>query len=381
MTGYLRRSEQAQATRFHASGKAINEKVRLYAAVGAAVIAARADGGDPYRAIQSVLPWEAFVRTVDEAAQLARPADFDYLDHLDAFYGQVRRYAPALLAALEFRGAPPSQPLLRALQMLKELNAADARKVQPGAPTAFVKPRWSAHVFTDAGIDQHYYELCALHELRNGLRSGDVWVAGSRQFKAFEDYLLPDDAWQELKDAGPLPLAIPTDVTAYLAQRRQGLHEQLTTVADLMAADDLSDVRLHKGKLTITPLPKAVPDGAEDLAERAYARMPWVKITDLLVAVDGLTNFSRHFTHLHTGAPPRDKAALFAAVLADATNLGLSKMANACPGMTFARLSWVSDWSLRDETYAQALAELIDYHHSLPFAAHWGDGTTSSSDA
>jgi len=109
--------------------------------------------------------------------------------------------------------------------------------------------------------------------------------------------------------------------------------------------------------------------------------MPWVKITDLLVAVDGLTNFSRHFTHLHTGAPPRDKAALFAAVLADATNLGLSKMANACPGMTFARLSWVSDWSLRDETYAQALAELIDYHHSLPFAAHWGDGTTSSSDA
>jgi len=381
MTGYLRRSEQAQATQFHASGKAINEKVRLYAAVGAAVIAARVNADDPYQAIQSVLPWEAFVRTVADAEHLARPANFDYLDHLDAFYEQVRCYAPALLEALEFKGAPPSQPLLRALQVLKDLNAADARKVPQSAPTAFVKPHWSGHVFTDTGIDRHYYELCALHELRNGLRSGDVWVAGSRQFKAFEDYLLPDDAWQGLKDAGPLPLAIPTDVTIYLAQRRQALHDQLTTVADLMAADDLSDVRLRKGKLTITPLPKAVPDAAEDLAERAYGRMPWVKITDLLVAVDGLTNFSRHFTHLHTGAPPRDKAALFAAILADATNLGLSKMANACPGMTFARLSWVSDWSLRDETYAQALAELIDDHYSLPFAAHWGDGTTSSSDA
>jgi len=350
MTGYLHRSEQAHAAQFHASGKAINEKVRLYAAVGTAVIAARADDGDPYRAIQAVLPWESFVQTVAEATHLARPADFGYLDHLDAFYGQVRRYAPALLDALEFRGAPPCRPLLRALQALKELNAADARKVPQGVPTAFVKPRWADHVFTDTGIDRHYYELCALHELRNGLRSGDIWVAGSRQFKAFEDYLLPDDAWQGLKDAGPLPLAIPTDVTTYLAQRRQDLHDQLTTVAALMAADDLPDVRLRKGKLSITPLPKAVPDAAEDLAERAYARMPWVKITDLLVAVDGLTDFSRHFTHLHTGAPPRDKAALFAAILADATNLGLSKMANACPGLTFARLSWVSDWSLRDET-------------------------------
>ncbi len=36
-----------------------------------------------------------------------------------------------------------------------------------------------------------YYELCALSELKNALRSGNIWVQGSRQFKGFEDYLLP----------------------------------------------------------------------------------------------------------------------------------------------------------------------------------------------
>ncbi len=40
---------------------------------------------------------------------------------------------------------------------------------------------------TDAGIDRRYYELCALSELKNALRSGDIWVQGSRQFKDFED--------------------------------------------------------------------------------------------------------------------------------------------------------------------------------------------------
>ena len=37
------------------------------------------------------------------------------------------------------------------------------------------------------GIDRRFYELCALSELKNALRSGDVWVPGSRQFKDFEE--------------------------------------------------------------------------------------------------------------------------------------------------------------------------------------------------
>jgi len=45
------------------------------------------------------------------------------------------------------------------------------------------KPRWAKLVLTDEGIDRRYYELCALSELKNALRSGDVWVQGSRQFK------------------------------------------------------------------------------------------------------------------------------------------------------------------------------------------------------
>src|SRR3546814_11570226 len=56
------------------------------------------------------------------------------------------------------------------------------------APTSFIKKRWKKLVITDVGIDRRYYELCALSELKNALRSGDIWVQGSRQFKDFEDY-------------------------------------------------------------------------------------------------------------------------------------------------------------------------------------------------
>lgn len=67
-------------------------------------------------------------------------------------------------------------------------------------------------------------------------------------------------------------------------------------------------------------------------------------------------------------------------ILADAINLGLTKMAESCPGTTYAKLAWLQAWHIRDETYGAALAELVNAQFRHPFAEHWGDGTTSSSD-
>ncbi len=68
------------------------------------------------------------------------------------------------------------------------------------------------------------------------------------------------------------------------------------------------------------------------------------------------------------------------AILGDAINLGLTKMAESSPGLTYAKLSWLQAWHIRDETYSAALAELVNHQYRHAFAAHWGDGTTSSSD-
>ncbi|STR67940.1 Tn3-family transposase [Enterobacter hormaechei] len=100
--------------------------------------------------------------------------------------------------------------------MLRGMNSDSARKVPADAPTAFIKPRWAKLVLTDDGIDRRYYELCALSELKNALRSGDVWVQGSRQFKDFDEYLVPVEKFATLKLASELPLAVATDCDQYL---------------------------------------------------------------------------------------------------------------------------------------------------------------------
>ncbi len=92
--------------------------------------------------------------------------------------------------------------------------------------------------------------------------------------------------------------------------------------------------------------------------------------------------FSGHFTDLRTGRPCRDRELVYAAVLADGTNLGPTKMAEATddPKVTYERPAWAADWHVREETYQKAIAEVVNAHYRLPFSQNWGAGTTSSSD-
>jgi hypothetical protein len=98
-----------------------------------------------------------------------------------------------------------------AIEVLRSINAGNTRKVPADAPTKFVKNRWGKLVVTKDGIDRRYFELCALSELKNALRSGDIWVEGSRQFKGFDEYLLPSEKFAAFRLSGNLPLTVAVD--------------------------------------------------------------------------------------------------------------------------------------------------------------------------
>jgi hypothetical protein len=281
---------------FQSSGKAINDKVRLYGRIGQALIEAKRLGADPFAAIESVLPWDAFASSVNEAQKLAQPEDFDFLHRIGESYATLRRYAPEFLEVLKFRAAPAAEGVLNAIDVLRDMNAENARKVPADAPIDFVKKRWEKVVFTEDGVDRRYYELCAMSELKNALRSGDVWVEGSRQHKDFDEYLITTEKFTALKAAAKLPLSVATGCEEYLHERLSLLEQQLAKVDMLASANELPDASITDAGLKITPLEAAVPEAAQQLIDRTAMMLPHVKITELLLEVDAWTGFTRHFT-------------------------------------------------------------------------------------
>ncbi|WP_416848173.1 Tn3 family transposase, partial [Escherichia coli] len=67
--------------------------------------------------------------------------------------------------------------------------------------------------------------------------------------------------------------------------------------------------------------------------------------------VDDWTGFSRHFTHLKDGARAKrpGRCCCPQSSVMRSTS-GLTKMAESSPGLTYAKLSWLQAWHIRDET-------------------------------
>ncbi|WP_449263133.1 Tn3 family transposase, partial [Escherichia coli] len=80
--------------------------------------------------------------------------------------------------------------------------------------------------------------------------------------------------------------------------------------------------------------------------------MPRVRITELLAEVEARTGFLCAFPELRSGRAHSNPQAVLAAILADATNLGIERMANASQGVTYAQLAWTHGWYVSEENYA-----------------------------
>ena len=110
------------------------------------------------------------------------------------------------------------------------MNEAASLKLPKSAPTGFIRERWARYVMPGGEIDRRYYEFCVLSELCGRLRAGDVWVAGSRRYRSFEEHLISREALQELLQRDTLPVAVDPDFERFIAGRRALLDARLAAV-------------------------------------------------------------------------------------------------------------------------------------------------------
>jgi TnpA family transposase len=378
----FRRAEAREEATVLRNAQAVNDKLRLFAKLGDALLGAREAGEDPLAAVEAVIGWDRLARSVKEAHRLVRPDRTDLPALATRAWPVLHRLGPLFLEAFRFRAVPAAAGTLRAVEALHDVYRSGGRTWPRSLPVAFLRTAWRNAVLVaqGQGAARRAWEVATLLTLRDRLRAGDIWVEGSRQWRAVEDQLIDPALFQSMRESGPLPVAVPSSAQIWLDERRALLTRRLAEVAERAARDALAEVRIQGSALTITPPKADTPEAAETLGERLYGLLPSLRITDLLAEVDGWTGFAAQLTHARSGLPTTDSRVVLTAVLADATNLGLTRMAEACSIASYRHLAWTAGWHLREETYRQALAVLVDAQQRQPLAAAFGDGTVSSSD-
>jgi hypothetical protein len=186
--------------------------------------------------------WER-LRSAQATALPPLPRDHGHLAALDSSYGYLRQFTPQVLDAAAFVGGTAAADLLTAVAMLRKLNATGARKVPDAAPASFVPARWGGYLDTAAKAGnvtayRHYWELCTLLALRDGLRTGDVFVPGSRRYSDPAAYLLTPSKWADHRVEFCRLVGKSADADAALAQVKDELHAALGELEQTLGNGD-----------------------------------------------------------------------------------------------------------------------------------------------
>jgi hypothetical protein len=131
-----------------------------------------------------------------------------------------------------------------------------------------------------------------------------------------------------------------------------------------------ADARLQEGELIAET---GVANEASRLGKLIETRLPEIDLPDLLIEVDGWTNFTDQLVPL-SGNRSRSAdipCVLYAAIIAQATNLALTGMARASE-FSYQQLESAWEQCCREQTLTAASACLVDYHHQLPLTHAWG---------
>jgi hypothetical protein len=208
MGSLFTKAQNRDERRFQATKRDVAKALLLFRRTIAALKQAQETGEDGV----TVVDREVGMKRLDDAlpiiGSVADVADQDILITAAERYSVLRRFSPRFLDAFRFQSSTPGDPVLAAIEILKAMDRDGTRTLPKRLPASFLPPRWRKLIFASGTADRRLYETAVLATLRDRLKGSNIFVADSRDYRAFEDYLLPAEASQNVG------IADETDPTA-----------------------------------------------------------------------------------------------------------------------------------------------------------------------
>jgi TnpA family transposase len=105
------------------------------------------------------------------------------------------------LRSISAKAARRNDPLLAAIELLRQLRS-DTRRPLPGAPPiGHLKEKVRKLIRAGGRPDRRLYEVATFAVLRDRLRAGDIWVDGGRDYRPLERQLIARATLVARKDA------------------------------------------------------------------------------------------------------------------------------------------------------------------------------------
>lgn len=338
------------------------------------------------KSIFKILSKTLISNSIDTIDDLARPDNSHYLEEMIQQYGKIKKILPRLFEDIEFEAAPSGDYLLEIFYFLASLQF-DKGQILENPPPEIITAVWKRLVTNgDGEISKKAYTICFLNHFQDALKRRDIYVKQGDRWGDPRLKLLQPNEWKINKSTICSSLGHSENGIEAIMSLKNELDATYKKVASNFEENDSIHVD-HSGKqpsLVIKKLDElAEPASLKSLKKMISNLLPKIDLTELLLEIQGHTNFISSFTHIsEAGSRSKDITTSICAVLiAEACNIGLEPLVKEhIPALTKHRLSWVKQNYFREETLVNANAKLVDYQSKLSLVKKWGNGMVASAD-
>lgn len=181
-------------------------------------------------------------------------------------------------------------------------------------------------------IDWDRYEFMVYWQLQKGINDTSVHIRDSYSYRALEDELIDIEHWtthkKQLLEELNMPL-LSTSIVDILSTLEISIENKYQIINRRIASGENYSIKLKYnalGEVTSWTLPyDSIDDGTNNLF---FKQIPIQNISDIARFVDGVTGYSRSFTHIQPiyAKEQPDIEIINACVIAHATGIEIKKM-------------------------------------------------------
>ena len=302
-------------------------------------------------------------------------------------FSYFRQFSPYVIANLNLQFESKHQSdVIEAVNVLKELNLNNKRKLDKDTPVNFIPKNLRKHIISGNQINRHAWECALLFNIRDEIKNNNISVRNSKRFCKFQDFFMPNERWIHTSEAFFAKTQLPQnskEAIPYLTERLGEAYDQYLEGAKYNKYAKVID---GKWSLSTDQAYKLTEKQEEDLKllkNWIASYMRKIKLPDLLVEVDNELQFTESFM-LPSKKNQRfieDICNIIITIMAHGCNIGSYAMSQLVNGISYQQIKNITDWQLTDDAQRVVLAWIVNAISCLGISKNWGEGKTSSSDA
>lgn len=224
------------------------------------------------------------------------------------------------------------------------------------------------------------YEICVLRNLRDKLRSKEVWVNGAFHYRNPEEDL-PQD-FEKNKDNYFQLLDQPKDAKTFVKLLKSELRQQLENFNCKLPKNKLVTIlQKPQGHIKVTPLQEQVPPPQlEQIKQDVFARWPSTSLLDILKETNRFVDFIKDFipSGNKEGIEPHALTKrILLAILGYGTNTGLKSISIGNNDVTYQDLRYIRLRYFDPDNIRNAIRSIINQLLKVRSSEIWDTCTTA----